>query len=468
MKKIIFTIGMAIMVGTTIQAQNQQDSPSATLPNKEGTEAGLYTLQQCKQEALKNNIAIRKADNSIRSAEEQRKEAYTNYFPNVSASGAYFHANKSMVDGTINPAEYIPAELATMIPVEIAGMIGSPIPFSMMKHGTLGTVTALQSVFAGGQIVNGNKLAKVGVEATQLQRQLSAREVELTTERYFWQLVQLREKIKTLDAASKSLESIEKDVKVAIKAGVALNNDLLQVQLHQNELASNRVQLENGIRISKRVLAQYIGVPYSESFDIQVPDIDASKLQQTPLPSLREEELGLSLLPEYQLLEKNVQVNQLQQKMEFGKNLPTVAVGAGYIYNDLMDKSVNRGLLLAQVSIPISQWWGGSHAVKRKKMAVQQAQEELENNRELLLINMQAKWDNLDAAKKQLAIARKSIEQADENLRIQTNSYKAGTLTMSDLLQAQTQSQQARDRFTEAYTDCQIKALEYRQATGQK
>ena len=373
-----------------------------------------------------------------------------------------------MVDGTINPAEYIPAELATMIPVEIAGMMGSPIPFSMMKHGTLGTVTALQPVFAGGQIVNGNKLAKVGVEATQLQRQLSAREVELTTERYFWQLVQLREKIKTLDAASKSLESIEKDVKVAIKAGVALNNDLLQVQLQQNELASNRVQLENGIRISKRVLAQYIGVPYSESFDIQVPDIDASKLQQTPLPSLQEEELGLSLLPEYQLLEKNVQVNQLQQKMEFGKNLPTVAVGAGYIYNDLMDKSVNRGLLLAQVSIPISQWWGGSHAVKRKKLAVQQAQEELENNRELLLINMQAKWDNLDAARKQLAIARKSIEQADENLRIQTNSYKAGTLTMSDLLQAQTQSQQARDRFTEAYTDCQIKALEYQQATGQK
>ena len=39
---------------------------------------------------------------------------------------------------------------------------------------------------------------------------------------------------------------------------------------------------------------------------------------------------------------------------------------------------------------------------------------------------------------------------------------------MSDLLQAQTQSQQARDRFTEAYTDCQIKALEYQQATGQK
>ena len=426
-----------------------------------------YTLQQCKQEALKNNIAIRKADNNIRSAEEQRKEAYTNYFPNVSASGAYFHANKALVDGSVNPAEFIPAEAAAIIPAEIAGMFGNPIPFSMMKHGLLGSVTALQPVFAGGQIVNGNRLAKVGVEASQLQRQLSAREVEHTTEQYFWQLVQLQEKLNTIDAARRNLESIEKDVRTAIKAGVALNDDLLQVQLHQNELASQRIELENGISISKMVLAQYIGIPYQENFNIQAPAIDKNSGRQTA-SQLLEKESFLPSLPEYQLLEKNVQANQLQQKMEFGKNLPTVAVGAGYIYNDLMDKGVNRGLLLAQVSIPISQWWGGSHAVKRKKIAVQQAQEELENNRQLLLINMQAKWNALDAAQKQLDIARQSIEQAEENLRIQTNCYKAGTLTLSDLLQAQTQCQQTRDRFTEAYTNLQLKALEYRQATGQE
>ena len=277
----------------------------------------------------------------------------------------------------------------------------------------------------------------------------------------------IKEKLNTIDAASRNLESIAKDVKTAIKAGVALNNDLLQVQLHQNELASQRIQLENGISISKMVLAQYIGIPFQEDFDIQAPVIEKDIQQPAPSQLLERESL-LPSLPEYQLLEKNVQANQLQQKMEFGKNLPTVAVGAGYIYNDLMDKGVNRGLLLAQVSIPISQWWGGSHAVKRKKIAVQQAQEELENNRQLLLINMQAKWNALDAAQKQLDIARQSIEQAEENLRIQTNCYKAGTLTMSDLLQAQTQCQQTRDRFTEAYTNLQLKALEYRQATGQQ
>ena len=92
----------------------------------------------------------------------------------------------------------------------------------------------------------------------------------------------------------------------------------------------------------------------------------------------------------------------------------------------------------------------------------------MENNRLLLLINMQAKVNELDAAQKQLDIARQGIEQAEENLRKQTNCYKAGTLTKSDLLQAQTQSQQAHNRFTEAYTNLRLKSLEYRQATGQQ
>lgn len=62
----------------------------------------------------------------------------------------------------------------------------------------------------------------------------------------------------------------------------------------------------------------------------------------------------------------------------------------------------------------------------------------------------------------------RALSKPKRTFAFKTNCYKAGTLTMSDLLQAQTQSQQTRDRFTEAYTNLQLKALEYRQATGQQ
>lgn len=50
-----------------------------------------------------------------------------------------------------------------------------------------------------------------------------------------------------------------------------------------------------------------------------------------------------------------------------------MGVGAGYIYHDLMEKDTDFGMIFASVSVPISSWWGGSHAIKREKIKKQQS-----------------------------------------------------------------------------------------------
>ena len=196
--------------------------------------AQAYTLEQIKDSALQNNIAIRSARYDIEAAQQQRKEAFTKYFPNISGTGLWFNANKGMAQTTLNPAEFISPELqsalATMFPAEVLGAMVSPIDISMLKNGTVGALMAVQPVFAGGQIINGNKLAKVGEDVSRLQMQLSEQEVERTAEQYFWQLVSLEEKMKTIDAVDTLLRDIHKDVDVAVQAGVVLPNDRLQVE----------------------------------------------------------------------------------------------------------------------------------------------------------------------------------------------------------------------------------------------
>ena len=161
-----------------------------------------YTLQQLKDSALQNNIAIRSARMGIEAAQQQRKEAFTKYFPNISGTGLWFNANKGMAQTTVNLSEAIPASLAsslaTSLPAEALAALANPISISMMKNGTIGSLMAVQPVFAGGQIINGNKLAKVGEDVSRLQLQLSENEVEKTAEQYFWQLVSLQEKMKTV------------------------------------------------------------------------------------------------------------------------------------------------------------------------------------------------------------------------------------------------------------------------------
>ena len=427
--------------------------------------AQTYTLEQLKDAALRNNITVRNAQRSVEAAQQQRKEAFTKYFPNVSGTGLWFNANKGMAQTTVNPSEImspeIGASLAQIFPPEALAALANPISISMMKNGTIGSLMALQPVFAGGQIINGNKLAKVGEDVSRLQLQLSENEVEKTTEQYFWQLASLQEKMKTINAVDTLLADIHKDVDVAVRAGVAMRNDLLQVQLRQNDVESQRLKLQNGISIVRMLLAQYCGLDQTEF------TLDYQTELSSPLPQKQDHSQALLGTAEYQLLGKQVEATSLQKKMTVGQNLPSVAVGAGYNYHNLLENDHTFGMVFATVSVPVTDWWGGSHAIKRKKIEYQKAVDEQHDKAQLLQIRMQNAWNNVEEARQQLDIAKRSIEQAEENLRLNRNFYRAGTSKMSDLLEAQLLYQQSLDRRTDAYADYQNKLLEYRQATGQ-
>ena len=426
--------------------------------------AQSYTLEQLKDSALHNNIAIRSAKYGVEAAQQQRKEAFTKFFPNVSGTGLWFNANKGMAKMDIDPSGIISPELgaslAQMLPAEALAAMGNPISMSMMKNGTIGSLMAVQPVFAGGQIINGNKLAKVGEEVNQLQLQLSENEVEKTVEQYFWQLASLQEKMKTINAVDTLLTDIYKDVDVAVRAGVAMRNDLLQVQLRRNDIESQRLKLQNGISILHLLLSQYSGLR-DTSFAISY-----QTTVDLPLLSMQDHQQALMGTAEYQLLGKQVEATNLQKKMTIGQNLPTVAVGAGYTYHNLMEKDHSFGMIFATVSVPISDWWGGSHAIKRRKLEHQKAVEQLEDNAQLLQIRMQNAWNGVEESYLQLQLAQRSIEQAEENLRLNRDYYRAGTSRMSDLLEAQLLYQQACDKHTDAFADYHQKLLEYRQSVG--
>ena len=436
------------------------------LPQREGQGAGLLSLHQLKDSALHHNMAIRSAQYRIDAAQEQRKEAFTKYFPSVSGTGFVFNANKGMAETTLNPSEMISPELgmalAQSFPPEALAALANPVSISMMKNGALAGINAVQPIFAGGQIINGNKLAKVGEEAARLQLQLSENEVENQTEQYYWQLVSMQEKLKTIDAVDSMLAGIHKDVDVAVRAGVAMRNDLLQVQLRQNELKSQRLKLNNGIDIVRQLLAQYCGLSTTD-FTLAQPSLQDEGVGMSAIAP----ESALPNIPEYQLLQKQVEVAQLQRKMEIGKNLPSVAVGAGYNYHNMLDVDRTFAMVFATVSIPISDWWGGSHAVKRSKLEYQKALDEQQDKSELLKIRMRNAWNSVVEAQQQLTIAQQSIEQAAENLRLNQNFYQAGTNKMSDLLEAQMLYQQSLDRRVDAFINYQISLLNYRQASGQ-
>ncbi|MCH4147907.1 MAG: TolC family protein [Prevotella sp.] len=411
----------------------------------------IYTLTECRRMAIENNNKIKDAGLTIEQAKEQEKEAFSKYLPQVSLNGVYFHSKDYLLkkDFSLSADEQQQmAGIMTQLGLDptVLASLPSTYSFNMLKHGTVAQFIAMEPIYAGGQITTANKLAKLQTEVKRLQMKQSQDEIINTTETYYNQLLTLYEKRLTLDAADRQLVSIHQDAKNAYQAGVVNKNDMLSVELKQNEIAANRLKLENGIKLCKMVLAQYIGL---NGTDIQIDTTLATDLPN-PKIYLVDHQAVLDNRTEAQLLDKNVEANHLLTRLKRGAMLPTVAVGAAGVYHDLSGNGQTNVLGMVTVSVPISSLWSANHSVRRQRIAEQMARQDREDNRQLLLIQMQSAYNDLDNAYKQILLARKSIETSAENLRLNEDYYHAGTSTMSDLLNAQTRNQQSRDQYADA------------------
>lgn len=402
----------------------------------------IYTLDECINSALKYNVKVRNAENDLEMAKHDKKEAFTKYFPNISAVGSGFIANEPLVQMQMSPEAKM----------------------EMLKDGMLGGISATMPLFTGGQIVNGNKLAELGVNMKALQKKQTDDEVRLEVERYFWQIVMLKEKLKTISLVEKQLERLETDVQASVDAGIVTRNDLLQVQLKKNDVLSGKIQLENSLNVSLSLLGQYIG---AKSDSIDVAFVVEEHLSESPQTLFCNHTDAVERTNEYGLLKQNLQASKLQYKMAVGKNLPTVAIGGGLVYDNFVmgqDQSFYMGFVT--VSVPLSGWWGSTHSIKKHKLQVKNAENLLNDNSEMLVIRMQNVWNTLNDSYRKAEIALLSVEQSSENLRLNMDYYSAGTATMSELLDAQTLYQQSRDKYVEAYTNYELSKREYLQATG--
>jgi outer membrane protein TolC len=426
--------------------------------------AQTYSLNQCKEMVLKNNAQMKNKLLDVESSQQVKKAAYTKYFPQVDATAFAYKftdplINMEMQGGNLPVYDGNPANLP--LATQFAYFPSVSIP--LIEEGVIGMATATQPVYAGQRISTGNKLADLGIEVNQLQLKLTEKEIALETEKRYWQIVSLGEKMKTLEDYTSLLDTLHKEVTDALNAGLIARNDLLKVELKQNELQMNRLKLENGTILAKMAFCQYIGVPYDEN----VSFVDSTGLKGAPELIYIDHQEALVNREEYKLLQKSTAAEKYMTKMQKGEYMPQVAVGVGAMYLDIMDdKGTANGLAFGTVKIPISGWWEAKYKMKERQIKEEQNRNMVTDNTEKLLLQMQQGRNSLDEAFKQVQLAENSIHQAEENLRVTQDNYEAGMINVSELLDAQAQLQQSKDLYIDALTQYKITKVNYLQITG--
>ena len=221
-------------------------------------------------------------------------------------------------------------------------------------------------------------------------------------------------------------------------------------------------QERDGISISKQALCQHLGIGYDSTMTLTT----ALSESESPLNLYIQPETAVENRSEYKMLSNVVKVEKLQKEITIGENLPQAAIGVAGYYLDMMDNSTTNSIAFATISIPITDWWEGKHKINQNRIKVANAVNQLEETAELLKLQVIQTNNELNQCYFQIEVAKKSVKQAEENLKITNDNYHAGVVSMSDLLEAQSAWLSALDSLTEAQCNYQIKKAEYLKETN--
>ncbi len=440
------------------------------------------SLDSCRAMALRTNYDVKIAQETIEKANAEKNAIFSMYFPKISGMAGITYVFKDIeLLQSIEPLFPSSVDLSsTSIPTELHGPINDAVgsikdgivgawkPIELSLKGVfLAGIMLQQPIYAGGRIVTGNQMAKIGVEMAHENEKLKRSEAILEAEKAYWLFVTVREKVKIAETYMALLNEAEIQVQNAEEAQMVNMNDLMQVRVKQNEVKMQLQMAKSGLELSRMALCHIIGMDYS------TPILPIDTVAQVETLLALSADSALDKRSEYKLLQKVVAMKEGEVRLARGNYLPTVGVGASFAYMGNIkiagqkDAPYNISNVMATVNIPITAWWEGSQKIKSAQRDKRIAELELEKNAQLMELQIRQATFNMNDAYTQVKMAEDALEAAKENLRISNDRYEVQMETMTALLHAQGVWQEAYSKLIDARIDYRIKEVEFLKATGQ-
>lgn len=426
-----------------------------------GQDTLQLSVQDCIDLALENNIELKNSQLEIEKAKATKKEAQTAYFPTLTAQAVAFDAINPLLTFGINNIDNAQLrQILYTLYAEYGANMGLDKEYSFIQDGVMLNAMAIEPVYAGGHIRNGNKLAQLGIEAAEYQSLMKEDEVRLQTETLYWQIVALQEKNATLDYLDRLLDTLDKDLTGAIEAGLALPTDQYKLRVKQNESQLNRKKLNDGITLMKMLLAQYIGAD-SQSLTLT----DTLGLETEPSAYFQVAEEAVAQRNESHLLDLSLKAEDLKKKMTLGEALPSLMIGGCANYHTITEYSKPNALVFAMLQVPITDWHKTSFKLKKHDLDTEAAENTRRDLTEKMQLQTNQAWFNLEQSWLRITMAQTALRDAEANMKVTEDYYDAGLVALSDVLEAQTLLKQSRDEMTDSRVEYRINLVKYKQLT---
>ncbi len=386
-----------------------------------------WTLQECLDYAMANNITLKKAQLQQQSAAEELKGAKAALLPTVSASTNQSLGYQPWKDSGISTVTN--------------GVVNSKV--DKTSYNGSYSVSGQWTVWNGGRNTNTIKLDQLSEQQAALSTQETANSIQERIAQIFTQILYLDESVKVTEQTLETSKKNEERGQEMVNVGKMSKADLAQLTSQRANDEYAIVEARSQLLNYKLQLKQLLEITDEQPFDVAVPEISDETIY-AEVPALqRVYEEALLSRPEIERLQLAVKSSDVSLRIAKAGWLPNISVNGGITtstnslssagWGSQVKNNVNSSLGLG-VSVPIYDGRSTKTAVNKAKIQQLQAQFNLLDQQKTLYTDIQQYWLNATTNQEKYKAASSSVESARQSYELLSEQFRLGLKNIVELM----------------------------------
>jgi len=395
-----------------------------------------WTLQECIDYALANNITLKKSQLQQQSALEDLKGAKAALLPTVNASTNQSLGYQPWKDSGISTVTN--------------GVVNTKVD-KTYYNGSY-SLSGQWTVWNGGRNTNTVKLDKLAEQQAELTTQETANSIQERIAQIYAQILYLDENVKVNEQMLQTSKKNEERGQEMVNVGKMSRADLAQLTSQRANDEYSIVESKSQLLNYKLQLKQLLEITDEQEFDVVVPEISDERIL-SEVPSLQTVyEEALLNRPEIERLQLAIKSSDVSLRLAKAGWMPNVSVNGGVTtstnslnstgWGEQFKTNVNTSIGLG-VSVPVYDGRSTKTAVNKAKIQQLQAQLNLQDQQKTLYTNIQQYWLNATTNQEKYKAASSSVESAQQSYELLSEQFRLGLKNIVELMTGKNNLMQA-------------------------
>ena len=386
-----------------------------------------WTLQDCIDYAMANNITLKKSQLQKQSATEDLKGAKAALLPTLNAS-----TNQSL--------GYQPWK-DTGISTVTNGVVNTKV--NKTSYNGSYSLSGQWTVWNGGRNTNTVKLDAIAEQQADLQARETANTIQERIAQIFTQILYIDESVKVSEQTLETSKKNEERGQEMLEVGKMSKADLAQLSAQRANDEYAIVEAKSQLMNYKLQLKQLLEITDEEQFDVAIPEISDAYIM-AEIPSLQSVyEQALMSRPEIERLQLSIKSSEVSVSIAKAGWMPSVNLTGGITtstnslssngWGSQMKSNVNSSLGLG-VTVPIYDGRSTKTSVNKAKINQLQAQLNLLDQQKTLYSDIQQFWLNAWTNQQKYQAAKSSVESAQQSYDLLSEQFRLGLKNIVELM----------------------------------